>query len=231
MRQRKGAKQSEGFKERKWNEALKKRIYKKESRKGKKKKRIWREKEEDWKNVWFQSEAQWKNFTRGTDCLSRTSLFQCHQRRQYLPMLRFLSLYSPFLSTSILFLSKRPLKWLTFKGDLTVDFLFYYFCSHKTSFAISHQQYPATSVVTLHWSGTKINLLISFNESTPKGGHIISFKTSTRYDFSPQTKSWRCVFGSKWRGDGGVFHKAHHSMSNEQLSSKRKTGLNVEIIR
>lgn len=83
------------------------------------------------------------------------------------------------LYTSILFLCTRPLKWLTFKGDLIVVFLFHNFSSHKASFAVSCLRYPVSAVVKLHWSGTKINILISFNKPKPKGVHIISFKTFT----------------------------------------------------
>lgn len=94
------------------------------------------------KKEWFKNETQWKNFTRGTDCLSRTFPFQHHQRQQNLHMLRFLSLHSLTLSlsTSVLFLSKRHLKCLTFKGDLIVVFLFCHFSFHKARFAVSRRQ-------------------------------------------------------------------------------------------
>lgn len=39
------------------------------------------------------------------------------------------------------------------------------------------------------------------------------------------------VFGYKLQGDGGVFHKAHYSMNNEQLGSRRMSDQNFEIIK
>lgn len=172
------------------------------------------------------------------DCLSRTLPFQSYQRRTYLQSLRFLSLHSFTLSpsTSVLFLSKRPLKWLTFAGDLVVALLLLFFLREKRAL-LSHtsniqqallwnctdlgQRLISLSLLTK--PGLRVRILLAFR---PLWFNIAPEDMTSHHrqrlcdiSFAPmQQKRW---WSFPWSS----------SIIYEQLGSRTETAQNLGVIR
>lgn len=170
------------------------------------------------------------------DCLSRTFPFQHHQRRQNLPMLRFLSLRSPTLSLHLCFVFSQTDLWDDWHPRLTsLCFSYSAIFSSIKQLCVPHR---ANIRRALLWNCTDLGQrLISLSLLTNPGLRVcilLAFRplwfNIAPPDTTPHHRQRLGDISLVWQRDGGLFLRSP-SIIHDQLGSRAETGQNLETNR